>query len=63
MIAQNELDIPKYRIATGQGIFKCRGTKIWNVLQDEDLKSIVDINNFKSKLKAGLLEGNVQFTF
>jgi hypothetical protein len=56
------LSIPKYRTPTGQRTFKYRETKIWNAL-DEDLKSIVDINNFKSKLKAGLLEGNIQFTF
>ena len=29
---QNELDILKYRTATGQRIFKYRGTKIWNAL-------------------------------
>jgi hypothetical protein len=56
------LFIPKYRTPTGQRTFKYGGSKIWNAL-DEDLKSIVDINNFKSKLKAGLLEGNIQFTF
>ena len=41
----------KYRTATGQRTFKYRGIKIWNAL-DEELKSIVDINNFKSKQDA-----------
>ena len=54
---QNELDIPKYRTATGQRTFKYRGTKIWNAL-DEELKSTANLKHFKFKLKARLLGGN-----
>ena len=50
---QNELDILKYRTATGQRIFKYRGTKIWNAL-DEELKSTANLKHFKFKLKARL---------
>ena len=44
---QNELDIPKYRTATGQRTFKYRGTKIWNAL-DEELKSTANLKLFKA---------------
>ena len=54
---QNELDIPKYRTATGQRTFKYRGTKIWNAL-DEQLKSTANLKLLKLKLKARLLGGN-----
>ena len=47
-----DLDIPKYRTSIGQRSFKYRGTKIWNSL-DTELKSISDLNNFKTKLKGG----------
>ena len=50
-----DLDIPKYRTSIGQRSFKYRGTKIWNGL-DTDLKSISDLNNFKTKLKTILIE-------
>ena len=53
---QNELDIPKYRTATGYRTFKYRGTKIWDVL-DEQLKLTANLKHFKSKLKARLLRG------
>ncbi len=45
--SQNELDIPKYRTATGQRTFKYRGTKIWNAL-DGELKSTANLKHFKS---------------
>ena len=54
---QNELDLPKYRTATGQRTFKYRGTKIWNAL-DEELKSTANLKHFKFKLKARLVGGN-----
>jgi hypothetical protein len=45
-----DLDIPKFRTLIGQRSFKYRGTKIWNDL-DTELKSISDLNYFKTKLK------------
>ena len=50
-----DLDIPKYRTSIGQRSFKYRGTKIWNVL-DTELKSIIDLNNFKTELQTILFE-------
>ena len=43
------------RTSIGQRSFKYRGTKIWNGL-DTELKSISDLNNFKTKLKTILIE-------
>ena len=50
-----EEPFPKYRTSIGQRSFKYRGTKIWNGL-DTELKSISDLNNFKTKLKTILIE-------
>ena len=50
-----ELDIPKYRTSIGQRSFKYRGTKIWND-PDTELKSIIDLNNFKTELQTILIE-------
>jgi hypothetical protein len=50
-----DLDIPKFRSSIGRRSFKYRGTKIWNGL-DTELKSISDLNNFKTKLKTILIE-------
>jgi hypothetical protein len=47
------LDIPKFRTSIGQRSF--RGTKVWNDL-DTELKPISDLNSFKTKLKANLIE-------
>ena len=54
---QNELDIPKYRTATGQRTLRYRGTNIWNAL-DEELKSTANLKHFKFNLNARLLRGN-----
>ena len=56
-LCQTDLDIPKYRTATGQRTFKHKGTKMWNAL-DEELKLTVNLKHFKSKLRAKRLEGN-----
>ena len=49
-----KLQIPQYRTTCGQGRFKYSATKIWNAL-DEELKSINNINLFKSMLKLEFL--------
>ena len=53
-----DLDIPKYRTSIGQRSFKYRGSKTWNGLYTE-LKSIIDLNNFKTELQQFLLRSDV----
>ena len=48
-------DIPKYRTSISQRSIKYRGTKIWYDL-DTELKSIIDLNNFKTELQTILIE-------
>ena len=49
------LNIPLYRIATGQRTFAYRGTSIWNNL-DNDIKQCVSLQSFKQAIKGQLLE-------
>ena len=50
-----DLNIPKCKTSSGQRSFKYRGTNIWNGLNAE-LKSISNLNCFKTKLKKSLIE-------
>jgi len=45
----NDLNIPRYQLATGQRSFAYRGAKIWNELSD-DLKSLPSVKAFKGHL-------------
>ena len=51
---RNELNIPSFRMSSGQGSFKYRLVNMWNSL-DENLKSIGNFSSFKKHLKLYVL--------
>ena len=46
---RDQLNIPRYRLATGQRSFTYRGAKLWNNLRD-NVKSSDSVKGFRKKL-------------
>ena len=47
---KNDLAIPLMRTVSGQKAFSCRGTKVWNLFNN-DIKEAPSVYSFKSKLR------------